>query len=117
MPSPGACRPGAPAAPTAGACSIRSSRDCAGIWREGGRSFITHNGFVGLERSRQIVEGLGFALRIVLTTLINISDDKLERMTKAVLAAQDGRSIHRYGPYAFAEMHIVEIAAPGTIGG
>ena len=84
---------------------------------EGGRSFITHNGFVGLERSRQIVEGLGFALRIVLTTLINISDDKLERMTKAVLAAQDGQSIHRYGPYAFAEMHIVEIAAPGTIGG
>ena len=38
-------------------------------------------------------------------------------MTKAVLAAQDGRSIHRYGPYAFGEMHIVEIAAPGTIGG
>ena len=36
---------------------------------------------------------------------------------KAVLAAQDGQSIHRYGPYAFAEMHIVEIAAPGTIGG
>ena len=61
--------------------------------------------------------GLGFALRIVLTTLINISDDKLARMTQAVLAAQDGRSIHRYGPYAFAEMHIVEIAAPGTIGG
>ena len=83
----------------------------------GGRSFITHNAFVGLGRSRELVEGLGFALRIVLTTLVNISDDKLERMTTAVLAAEEGCSIHRYGPYAFAEVHIVEIGAPEMIGG
>ena len=31
-------------------------------------------------------------------------------MTASVLAVQDGRTIHRYGPYAFGEMHIVEIA-------
>jgi methylase of polypeptide subunit release factors len=82
----------------------------------GGRVFITHNAFVGVERSREIVEGVGFMLRIALTTLINISDEKLDRMTKAVLGAEDGRSIHRYGPYAFGEVHIVEIGAPGVIG-
>ena len=30
-----------------------------------------------------------------------------------MLARQDGRTIHRYGPYAFGEMHIVEIASRG----
>ena len=62
------------------------------IWRRAAASFITHNGFVGLERSRQIVEGLGFALRIALTTLINISDDKLARMTQG-RAGRAGRPI------------------------
>ena len=39
-------------------------------------------------------------------------------MTPAVLRAEEGRSLHRYGPYAFGEMHIVEIAAgAGAIGG
>lgn len=82
---------------------------------EGGRAFITHNAFVGLERSCEIVEGSGFVLRVVLTILINVPDAKLDRMTKAVLGAEESRSIHRYGPYAFAEMHIVEIAGAGTL--
>ena len=43
------------------------------------------------------------------STLVYIPDDKLSRMTASVLAVQDGRTIHRYGPYAFGEMHIVEI--------
>ena len=34
-------------------------------------------------------------------------------MTASVLAVQDGRTIHRYGPYAFGEMHIVEIVKTG----
>ena len=36
--------------------------------------------------------------------------------TPAVLAAEDGRTIHRYGPYAFGEVHIIEIARPGMLG-
>jgi len=78
-----------------------------------GRAFITHNAFVGLERSREMVERLGFTLRVVSTTLINIPDEKLNRLTKTVLNAEVGQSIHRYGPYAFAELHVVEIGAPG----
>jgi hypothetical protein len=37
-------------------------------------------------------------------------------MSAGVLAVQDGRTIHRYGPYAFGEVHIVEIARRGAAG-
>jgi release factor glutamine methyltransferase len=76
-----------------------------------GRAFITHNGFVGLDRSRCLLARAGLSLEVVLTVLVNLNDEKLARMTPSVLAAEEGRTIHRYGPYAFAEMHIVEIAA------
>lgn len=80
-----------------------------------GRAIITHNAFVSLERSCEMVARAGLALRVALTTLVYIPDDKLECMTSSVLEAEDGRSIHRYGPYAFGEMHIVEIARPGCL--
>ena len=79
-----------------------------------GRAVITHNAFVDLERSREIVTRHGLTLRVAMTTLVYIQTDKLERMTEKVLRAEEGRSIHRYGPYAFGEMHIVEIEAAGT---
>lgn len=77
----------------------------------GGRAVITHNGFVGIERSREIVACSGFGLDVVLTVLVNLPDEKLTRMTRSVLDGEDGRSIHRYGRYAFGEVHIVEIGA------
>jgi release factor glutamine methyltransferase len=82
----------------------------------GGGAVLTHNAFVGVERSREIVARAGFRLNVVSTTLVNLPDEKLARMTRHVLAAEEGRSIHRYGPYAFAEVHIVEICAVGTNG-
>jgi methylase of polypeptide subunit release factors len=75
-----------------------------------GRAIITHNAFVALDRSREILAGYGLALRMALTTLVYIPEDKLARLTASVLAVEDGRTIHRYGPYAFGEMHIIEIA-------
>ena len=81
----------------------------------GGRALLTHNGFVGLDRSRAIVGQHGLALTVALSTLVHIPSEKLERMTPTVLAAEEGRTIHRYGPYSFADMHVVEIAAPGFV--
>jgi release factor glutamine methyltransferase len=78
----------------------------------GGRAIITHNAFVGLDRSRAMVEQIGLSLRVVSSTLIHLTREKLDLMTPSVLCAEGGRSIYRYGPYAFAEMHIVEIGAP-----
>jgi methylase of polypeptide subunit release factors len=75
----------------------------------GGRAVLTHNAFVGIDRSRTIADGLGLSLRVVLTVLVYIAEEKLARMTPHVLRAEEGRSLHRYGPYTFGEMHIVEI--------
>lgn len=78
------------------------------------RAVITHNAFVDIGRSREILARHGLSLHIVTTVLVHIVDEKLSLMTPSILAAEAGRSIHRYGPYAFADMHIVEIAADGT---
>jgi len=83
---------------------------------DGGRAIIAHNAFVDLGRSREILAACGMTLTVALTTLVYIPEDKLSRMTASVLAVQDGRSIHRYGPYAFGEMHIVEITRHGVAG-
>jgi len=82
----------------------------------GGRAVIAHNAFVDVERSRAMAARGGLELRIALTTLVYVTDDKLEHMTESVLRREEGRSIHRYGPYAFADMHIVEIGASGALG-
>lgn len=81
-----------------------------------GRAVITHNAFVDAERSRRLLAGLGLDMKVVLTTLVYIPEEKLARMSAAVLAAQGGRTIHRYGRYAFGEMHVVEIARTGMLG-
>ncbi|HEX5320878.1 MAG TPA: hypothetical protein VFW46_17090 [Stellaceae bacterium] len=82
----------------------------------GGRAIVTHNAFVNLELSRTIIEPLGLTLRVAATVMVHIPAEKAELMTRAILQLEDGRSIHRYGPYTFADMHIVEIAAPGALG-
>jgi release factor glutamine methyltransferase len=79
------------------------------------RAVITHNAFVDVGRSRQIVERHGLSLRIFTTTLVHIANEKLDLMTPSVLCAEEGRSIYRYGPHAFAEVHIVQIAGAGTL--
>lgn len=75
----------------------------------GGRAVITHNAFDDLGRSRALATASGLSLRSVLTTLVYIAPEKLARMTAEVLRAEDGRTIHRYGPHCFGEVHIVEI--------
>jgi methylase of polypeptide subunit release factors len=76
-----------------------------------GRAVITHNGFIGLARSRAIAEGCALSFRVAMTVLVHIAADKLDLMTPAVLRDETGRSIYRYGPYAFADVHVVEIGS------
>lgn len=74
-----------------------------------GRAVITHNAFIGIERSRTIAQEHDLDLKVVLTTLVYIPGDKIGRMTPGVLDAEEGRSLHRYGPYTFGDMHVVEL--------
>jgi release factor glutamine methyltransferase len=80
----------------------------------GGAAMITHNGFVDLERSRALVEPHGFSIGILMTTLLFLPAERLRRMSAALLARERGRSIHCYGPHAFADLHIVAITRPDT---
>jgi methylase of polypeptide subunit release factors len=75
----------------------------------GGRAVITHNGFVGLERSQDLARAHGLVTAVRLTVLVYIAEEKVARMTPSVLRAEEGRALHRYGPYTFGELHIVEI--------
>jgi methylase of polypeptide subunit release factors len=77
----------------------------------GGRAVLTHNAFVGIDRSRDIARSHGLSLRVLLTVMVYIAEEKIACMTPRVLRAEDGRSLHRYGPHTIAEMHIVEIGA------
>ena len=81
-----------------------------------GRALITHNAFVDVERSRELLRRHGLAMHIVRTVLVHVANEKIDLMTPSILKAEEGRSIHRYGPHVFADMHIVEIAAAGTRG-
>ena len=81
-----------------------------------GRALITHNAFVDVERSRQLLRRHGLAMHIVRTVLVHVAKEKIDLMTPSILAAEEGRSIHRYGPHVFADMHIVEIAVAGAHG-
>lgn len=82
----------------------------------GGRAVITHNGFIDLEKTRVMLARDGFSLLIAGTVLVNLSDEKLALMTPGILRAEVGRSIHRCGPYAFGEMHVVEIGTAASLG-
>ncbi|MGH7095810.1 MAG: hypothetical protein ACREFB_20060 [Stellaceae bacterium] len=81
----------------------------------GGRAVITHNGFIGLDRSRAMLRPDGLALRVAATRLVPLPDEKLDLMTPAILRAEKGRSIHRYGPHTFIEMHVVEIGSDAAL--
>ncbi|HWD60241.1 MAG TPA: 50S ribosomal protein L11 methyltransferase [Stellaceae bacterium] len=74
-----------------------------------GRTVITHNAFIDLERSRSIARAHGLSLRSLATLLVHIPPEKFELMTGGIRVAEEGRSIHRYGPHAFAEMHVAEL--------
>ncbi len=79
-----------------------------------GRALLTHNAFVGLERSREIARTHGLSLDVRFTVQVYIPEEKIARMTSAILRAEEGRSLHRYGPYTFGEVHVVEIGRAGT---
>jgi release factor glutamine methyltransferase len=77
--------------------------------RPGGRAIITHNAFVDLQTTRDRLMQAGLSLHIAMTVTVAIHREKLDLMSRNILAAEEGRSIFRHGPYAFGEMHIVEI--------
>jgi len=80
----------------------------------GGRAIITHNGFVEFDRSREILACHGLALKVLDTLSVYIPQEKLDLISPVVLMRERDRTLWKFGPYAFGEMHIVQITTqPG----
>lgn len=75
----------------------------------GGRAVITHNAFVDLDRSREMIEANGFVLEVLDTLSVYIPQEKLELISPVVLMRERDRTLWKFGPYAFGDMHIVQI--------
>ena len=86
----------------------------AGQLAPDGAAFLTHNAFVDIPASRELAARYGLTLASVARTLVVLPPEKLARMTPELLAAESGRTIHRYGSYAFGEMHVVSVGR-GTV--
>ena len=83
---------------------------------QGGRAVITHNAFVGMDRTRQMLRERGMTMAVVQSILVGIPDEKMDRLTPSVLASERGRTLHRFGPYSFGEVNVLEIARVGARG-
>jgi hypothetical protein len=51
---------------------------------------------------------------VCLSILVYVPEEKLALMTPSLVQAEEGRSLHSFGPYTFGEIHIVEFRAPNT---
>jgi release factor glutamine methyltransferase len=74
-----------------------------------GRAVVAHNAFVDLEATRTAAGRQGLHVRVVDSVLVPLPHAKLARMTPAVLRRESGRSIHRFGTYAFGKVHVLAI--------
>jgi methylase of polypeptide subunit release factors len=75
----------------------------------GGLAVMTHNVFIDLEKTRLMARELGLQARVVSSTSVPLSAQKLASMNPAVRDRYAGRGIHNMGPYWFADFDIVEI--------
>jgi methylase of polypeptide subunit release factors len=75
----------------------------------GGSAIITHNAFISFEKTCVALARNGLSSRVAATVLVSLPEDKLRLISPDILRAEEGRTIHCHGPYAFAEMHVVEI--------
>jgi len=70
---------------------------------------ITHNAFVGVDRTEAILLEQGLVSRGVLATTVPLHPAKTALLKAAVRARFTGAGISRLGPYEFADVQILEI--------
>ncbi len=76
---------------------------------ENGVALITHNAFVGVDRTEAILLEHGLVSRGVLATTVPLHPVKTALLEAAVRARFNGAGICRLGPYEFADVQILEI--------
>ena len=77
--------------------------------RDDGAAFITHNDFVGRERTETLLAAQGLAAHVVLSTTVPLHPTKTALLHPDVRARSTGAGISRVGPHEFADVRILEI--------
>jgi release factor glutamine methyltransferase len=75
---------------------------------------MTHNSYIGLDRTREAAATHGLSCDVRLSILVYVPEETLALMTPTLVQAEQGRSLHSFGPYTFGEIHIVEFGAPSA---
>lgn len=81
--------------------------------RDSGVALITHNVFVGMERTETILHANGLAARSILSTTSILHPVKSALLASEVRASYEGTAIRRLGPYEFVDVQILEIRPTG----
>ena len=76
----------------------------------GGHAVITHNSFIELELTRQMLQQRGLTMTVAYTFLAAVSREKFSLLPRAVVAAHLDRNLHRFGPHIFANVYVLDIA-------
>ena len=79
--------------------------------RPGGVAFMTHNVFADIPQTNAALAKQGLAARAIMATSTLLHPTKSALMSPAVRAKYDGVALRRFGPYEFADVHVLEIRA------
>jgi hypothetical protein len=71
---------------------------------------MTHNRFIGLRRTQALLREGGLRATVASTTAVPLSAQRLQALPAALRRRHAGSGLHRLGPHAFAEFHVLEIA-------
>lgn len=82
--------------------------------RDSGVALITHNVFVGMERTEAILRADGLAARPILSTTSILHPVKSALLATDVRASYEGTAIRRLGRYEFVDVQILEIRQRGA---
>ena len=81
---------------------------------DAGVAFMTHNVFIGLTTTQEILAENGLTAEIVLGTTAILHSHKSSLLNSAVRAAYEGSGITRLDRYEFADVVILEIRRAGV---
>jgi release factor glutamine methyltransferase len=72
-----------------------------------GQAFVAHNAFIGIDQTHEKAAAMGLSVRVIDSFMVPLPKEKLVVMTPDVLVRETGRSIHRFGGYAFGTVAIL----------
>lgn len=78
-----------------------------------GVALITHNAFVGFDRTEAMLASQGLMVRRVLSTTVPLHPTKTELLCPKVRAKYTGAGLCQFGSYEFAVVDILEIRRAG----